>query len=779
MKDLFAETDWSTTPLGPRVGWPQSLRTALNIIHAGALPAFIVAGTERTLLYNQPFAEILGDRHPLALGRPFFEVWPELREKLASVLNNTLRDESGCRQIVRFGEHRVFDLQIVPLIEDDHDSAVGLYCTCMELISAKACEAHQWEVLFETKEALRQSEKSYQTLFDSIDEGMCVIDVIFEDNTPVDYRFIEVNATFEAQTGLHDPIDKTARELVPDLDESWFQIYGEVARTGEPRRFENNAPAMGRWFDVYAFPFGPPKSNRIGLLFRDITEKIKAKERLRQNEKRFRLIADSAPAVLWMTDTDNACTFMNSGWTELTGQIEADALGDGWLERIHPEDHTYVLETFIEASRERKEFAYDFRLHTADGEYRWALVRGVARFDESGDYCGYIGSVIDIHDRKMNAQALKKAHEHQNQFMALLSHELRNPLAPIKLNLHLLEQLAPDSEKARLAREAIGRQTDQLTRLVDDLLDVTRITRDKIYLEPQELDLNQLLVHTVDDHRTLFEEKGLHLTLTPFDTPLIVEGDHNRLAQVIGNLLHNSVKFTNPGGKVSISVTTNASGDNAEITVSDTGVGLSPEILSTLFDPFIQADESLEHSSGGLGLGLALVKGLVGLHDGEISATSDGLGKGSEFKIRLPLIVPNTSATSVIDVAPPSSHDDGFQVVLIEDNPDIAQALEMILSMRGHDVRIATNGKDGLQITREVVPDFVFCDIGLPEMDGYAVASALRADDQFDSTYLVALSGYAMPEDIEKSKQSGFDEHFSKPPDLARIERLLNEFPKR
>jgi two-component system CheB/CheR fusion protein len=306
--------------------------------------------------------------------------------------------------------------------------------------------------------------------------------------------------------------------------------------------------------------------------------------------------------------------------------------------------------------------------------------------------------------------------------------------------------------------------------LVNDLLDVTRITRNKAQLQKERVELNDIVRRAVDDHRSLFERAGIALDLAPSPRPVFLLGDRTRIAQVVGNLLHNAAKFTSKGGSAQVSVATD--GSDAVLRVSDDGAGMDSETLDRLFQPFIQADKTLDRSKGGLGLGLALVKGLVELHGGSVAAHSGGLGKGSELVVRLPL---DRGAALDHDVKVPPIARARRRILIIEDNVDAAESLQEALLLDEHDVSVAPDGPTGIARARAFRPDVILCDIGLPGMDGFAVARALRADPLFERTFLVALSGYALPEDLQRAAEAGFDRHLAKPPRLEILERLLAE----
>jgi PAS domain S-box-containing protein len=365
-------------------------------------------------------------------------------------------------------------------------------------------------------------------------------------------------------------------------------------------------------------------------------------------------------------------------------------------------------------------------------------------------------------------EALREADHRKNEFLAVLSHELRNPLAPISNSLFILKRAPAGCEQARRALEVIDRQAEQLSNLVNDLLDVTRITRNKIQLQKERLELNAVVRRAAEDSLSFFDKVSVGLDVTLARGPVYVDADRTRISQVIGNLLQNAAKFARPAGSAAIRVS--VEGREAVVGVIDDGVGMAPQTLERLFQPFMQAEQTLDRSSGGLGLGLALVKGLVELHGGSISATSDGLGRGAAFVMRLPLdagagAAPRASTVPTIPLR--------RRVLIIEDNVDAADTLREAIEMREHEVEVAYNGPDGIAKARAFRPEVVLCDIGLPGMDGYQVARTLRADASLDGTMLVALTGYALPEDLQRAAEAGFAQHLAKPPTLEKLEALL------
>jgi CheY-like chemotaxis protein len=368
-------------------------------------------------------------------------------------------------------------------------------------------------------------------------------------------------------------------------------------------------------------------------------------------------------------------------------------------------------------------------------------------------------------------EQLKKEDQNKNEFLSILSHELRNPLATIIAGISLIDATNDEQQGIR-AKDIIKRQSAQLCRLVDDLLDITRITQNKIRLKKERVDLNRLAVLAAEDMRVQFENKGVRLERVIHSGCFYIEADPARITQIIGNLLYNSLKFTESGGHVSIEVLRDK--EEALISIKDTGIGLKKEMLSRIFQPFMQADESLERSGGGLGLGLAIAKGICELHGGSIKAKSEGLGKGTVFEIRLPAV--NGEVRQAKSSVPEKKTKRSLNVLLIEDNRDFAELLCSMLRQIGHDADVACSGPEGLQKAKAVRPDIIFCDIGLPDMNGYEVAELIRSDDSIKGAYLIALSGYAAQQDIEYAAKSGFDRHIAKPVSIESLQKVLNQF---
>ncbi|HEX9051056.1 MAG TPA: response regulator [Anaeromyxobacter sp.] len=484
--------------------------------------------------------------------------------------------------------------------------------------------------------------------------------------------------------------------------------------------------------------------------------------RARRAEARFQRVFETGLLGIARWDADGVVRDANDALLRLSGWTREDvAAGSVRWDALQVADPAAATPAVVGGPAERL-------LVTRDGRRVPVLVGGAA---EEGDDA--IAFVLDISERRRAEEALREADRRKDEFLAILSHELRNPLAPIRNSVYLLSRVDPGSPQAARARQVIERQSIHLTRLVDDLLDVTRISRGKIELRPVRLDLREVVRKTADDVRSMFDQRSVELEVELCDGPLWVNADPTRISQVVGNLLHNAMKFTPPNGEVVVAA--RSAGDRAEVVVHDTGIGIDPAELEHMFEPFAQADRTLARSQGGLGLGLALVLGLVRQHGGDVTARSEGLGHGAEFRVTLPLAPADAAAAAGARVDPART---ALRILLVEDNPDAAQSLAEILQLKGHDVSLARDGRSGIATARELRPNVVLCDVGLPDISGYEVARTLRSDPALNGTRLVAISGYAHPEDHDRGRRAGFDAHLAKPASLETLDALLASVAK-
>lgn len=377
--------------------------------------------------------------------------------------------------------------------------------------------------------------------------------------------------------------------------------------------------------------------------------------------------------------------------------------------------------------------------------------------------------------RRLNVQ-LQEEDRRKTEFMNALSHELRNPLAPLRNALWLLGR-SQDPDREEHLKAVIARQVEHLTRIIEDLLDVARISRGKVQLQRGPVDLVDLIRCTAEDHRSIFAARGVELGVTAPDEPVWLDLDGRRIVQAIANLLVNAAKFTNSGGHVEIALERRGE-QEAVVRVADTGIGIAPEVMARVFDPFVQASTAMDRAQGGLGLGLALVKGIIELHGGSVEVRSEGPSRGAEFAIRLP-VTPVQPASEPVSppIASVPSRRGTRRVLVIEDNRDAADTLREVMLSAGHEVEVAYDGREGIEKARSYHPDVVLCDIGLPIVNGYEVAQVLRADPSLSSTYLVALTGYALQEDTRRAFSAGFNRHLAKPSAIEQIQEIVSLAP--
>jgi PAS domain S-box-containing protein len=497
-------------------------------------------------------------------------------------------------------------------------------------------------------------------------------------------------------------------------------------------------------------------------------------QKLRESEERFRTTVENIPINLVLYDREFRLLYLNPALSlqcSVKLKIPKEELIGKFGEELWPEAVWAPLRKHGERAiqtgeRQTYELANDLPGRPPFVR-QWTIV---PLFGSDGLVDQLLVMSEDITAQRRLVDELREADRRKSEFIAVLSHELRNPLAAIRTTLYVLEHGTPGSPAVTRAREVIDRQVGHVVRMVDDLLDVTRISRNKIELQKRPLDLTQVVRETIQDNRSHLELGGVRLELRVPNAPVMVSADGARISQVITNLLSNAIKFSPPGGAVTVSVSADPTSAQAILQVSDAGAGIDSVLIERLFEPFMQGDDTLDRNSGGLGLGLALVKGLVELHGGEVSAYSAGRNQGAELTVRLPLQPGHQAAAEIARAESPPQP--GRRVLIVDDDRDVADGLRAALEIHTHEVAVAHNGPEALAAARLFKPDVVFCDIGLPGMNGYEVARAFRADGAFRSTLLVALSGYAQSEDLAKASAAGFDQHLAKPPNIEKIKRI-------
>jgi PAS domain S-box-containing protein len=1049
----------------------QEQRERLRVTLASIGDAVLTTDTEGKVTFLNSVAQSLtGWTQDEAVGRPLEAVFEIINEHTRNPVENPVSKVLRQGRVVglanhtvliaRDGQERPIDDTAAPIRGKDGE-IVGCVLVFRDISEKKRAEAE-----------VRASEERFRTLFESMDEAFCAVEMLYDaDNRAVDYRFLEANPTFEKHTGFKDAMGRTIRELVPDHDAHWFEIYGKVAATGEPIRFVNEAKAMGRWYDVYAYRLGGPGSRKVGILFTDITARKRAEEAqarlaaivessddaivsktldgvitswnkgaqrlfgytaeeivdqpitliipnerhdeefsildrlrrgervehfetvrvakdgrrldvsltispirdangriigaskvghditdrkraeiaLRESEQRFRQLADAMPQIVWTARPDGNIDYLNRRWTEFTG-LPPTLGNDGWGSILHPDDARPAGERWAASVATGTPFEMEIRLlNQQQHTYRWHLVRTVAVRDESGKVVRWFGTGTDIDEQKRIEessrylaeasaalasvvdyestlqkvanlavpyfadwsavdiaedgsvrrlavahrdpekirlahelmrhyppdpqapsgvvavlrtgkpeivseitddllvegakdgqhlslirllglksyvcvplvvsgktfgaltfataesgrrytpaelalatdlahraavaientqlyQALRETDRRKDEFLATLAHELRNPLAPVRNALQILKMPRVDAGTVERSREMMERQVQHLVRLVDDLMDVSRVMRGKIELRREKIELASIVARAVETVQPLVDAQGHDLSVRLSSDSLLLDADPVRLVQVVGNLLTNAAKYTEPGGRIWL--TAERDGDMAALQVRDNGIGVAPHMLPRIFELFVQADHAFTKAQGGLGIGLTLVKNLVELHNGIVEARSEGLGQGCEFVVKLPIVAQALdrddgpkAGTQAEQLSPRS----GKRLLVVDDNKDAADSLAMLLRLQGHEVRVAYSGMAAVEMTKTYTPDAVFMDIGMPGMDGHEAARRIREQPGLGKVVLAALTGWGQQEDRRRTAEAGFNHHLVKPPEPKAVEGVLAE----
>ena len=536
------------------------------------------------------------------------------------------------------------------------------------------------------------------------------------------------------------------------------------------------SPGERRAIVLHAKPIRDNERNIVGAVVAqmDISHQVKAEEALRESEAKFRIIANAMPQMVWSTRTDGYHDYYNQQWYDFTGVPVGSTDGMLWNGMFHPEDHERARALWHRSLEIGETYEIQYRLRHRSGEYRWTLGRALPIRDTSGRITRWMGTCTDIHTQKLAEEELRESSRRKDEFLAMLAHELRNPLAPISTAAELIKLVSADERRVRQASDIISRQVSYMTDLVDDLLDVSRVTRGLTDLQKETLDLKKVIHSAIEQVRPLFGARHHELRLRIETADAHVLGDKTRLVQVIANILNNAAKYTPQSGEISLALYVDES--EARISISDNGSGIAPSLLPYVFDLFTQAERTPDRAQGGLGLGLALVKSLTTLHNGWVEATSAGVGQGSTFTIGLPL--QGLAEIELFrkahgDVPPQSAK--SLRLMIVDDNVDAAQSLASLLETKGHQVIVVGDAESALANAGiEAIQVFIL-DIGLPNIDGYELARRLRAMPQTSNAVLIALSGYGQAHDRVLSKAAGFDHHFVKPSDTQALTKILNQ----
>ena len=571
---------------------------------------------------------------------------------------------------------------------------------------------------------------------------------------------------------------------------SWPEIWEiigpqieQVMRGGAATWHENQLVPIirhGELQEVYwTYSFGPidepDAPHGVGgvlVICTETTQQVLTERRLTAERERFAQLFEQAPTFMTVVrGPTHVFELANPGYMRLIGhrpvvgrtvaEVLPEVVEQGYLDLL---DKVYASGNAFLAS------ASPYSMQIEPGgpvvtRYLDFVYQPIKNAD--GSVSGIFVEGVDVTDRALADAALRDADRRKDEFLAMLAHELRNPLAPIRTAAEVISRRATDDVLAQRAAEVVRRQTTHLTRIVDDLLDVSRISTGHIVLKRETLLLSEVIDHAVETVAPLWREKQHEISMVASLEPLYVSGDLARLVQSLSNVMTNAAKYTQAGGKIGIQVT--GSADAVKVAISDNGAGISPEFMPSIFDLFAQADRTLDRSQGGLGIGLSVVKKLVEMHGGTISARSAGLGCGSVFEITLPRAAPPQAHAQNSSAAPVSPR----RILVVDDNMDAANSLSELLKLDGHATMPTFSAEDALSLAESFAPDVVLLDIGLPGMDGYEVAKRLRQSASRGKVTLIALTGYGQQEDRDRAREAGFDAHLVKPVDFATLAKLL------
>jgi two-component system CheB/CheR fusion protein len=734
----------------------QSNNDLMNLL-ASVQMAIVMLGPDLRIRRFTPMAEKMLNLIATDVGRPITDIKlnvdiPDLEQILVEVVETVqpyqreVQDKNGRWHSLRVRPYRTLDNRI--------DGAVVVL---VDIDSIKR-----------TENSLRTSEERLRITYDRAPVG------IFE--TDLEGRFLRVNDAFVELTGRsRDSLLALRSQDIthPDDVAGDMEAFDRI-RTGttpsvrrEKRYVREDGQAV--WVELHRFAItdaqGQP-SFTVGIA-EDIGERKETETTLRRREARFRALMNSAPVLIWVSGVEGM-EYVNQAYLEFLGVESQEVLGNAWTYFLHPDDRESYLAAFDRAQSTFQPFEHQFRFRRGDGEYRWMMAVALPQFSAAGKLSGYTGATFDIAILKQAEETLRTADQRKDEFIAMLAHELRNPLAPITNVVQMLKSGNLDAKTVDWAYEVLERQLRNLGHMVNDLLDVSRASHGKIQLHQERVDLNELVNRSLDVLRPAIDAGQKQVIVEMPNAPVIMLADPVRLEQIIGNLVHNAVKFTPQSGHITVRVTVD-NGKDVRISVRDDGDGIAPDALPHVFDLFMQGNTSLDRAQGGLGIGLTLVRGLVELHGGTIEAKSDGAGLGSEFVARLPLI----DAPAVASAPAPHDGAGPQNILIIDDNVDAATALAALLRQDKHTVSVAHSGAHGIELANRQQPNVVLIDLGMPGMNGFEVAERLRGGGHKD-TLLVAVSGYSGEETRRRARDAQFDDYVIKPFSPKALEELLS-----
>jgi PAS domain S-box-containing protein len=768
---LIRDRDWSQSPLGHPRNWPQELRTVVGVMLHSKFPMFTAWGPELIFIYNDAYIDVLGQKHPAALGKKFYDIWSEIWPDISPIIDRAMSGEPSffenlplTMQRKGYEEQTWFTFSYSPVYGSDRTVA-GMYCACTETTRHVLAERQRSDEIGRLRTFFQQAPGIIAVLRNG------------------DHTFEVANEAYFELVGRHDIIGKPVREALPELaGQGFFELLDQVFSSGEAyrgravpirlRRSRNNEMEV-RYVDFVYQPMVDAGGNVSGIFVEgsDVTEAVLTTKALRESEQRLRQLANTIPHLAWMANPGGYVHWFNDRFFEYTGASQEQVNGWQWLTLL-PTDSPFDSAKFAELFASGEAFEVRIPLRAASGEYRTFYTKAAPLHDSSGKIVQWFGTNTDIHEIEQVQEQLRTSNRRKDEFLAMLAHELRNPLAPISTSAEILKLPQTDQDRIRSTSEIISRQVGHMNDLLDDLLDVSRVTRGQVSLHKEATDLVEVLHGAIEQVRHLVDGKNQEFSARLPVNPVVVNGDKTRLVQVFSNILNNAARYTPAGGRISLEVT--ALAEQVEVTVRDNGIGIAAELLPYVFDIFTQAERSPDRSLGGLGLGLALVKSLVALHSGTVVARSEGVDKGSEFVVNLPLL-----SQGDLQEESPEPHDrpDGAKyerILIVDDNVDAASTLALLLDSHGYVSQVSFTATDALSIASSFKPEAIILDIGLPDYDGHELANKLRELPETADALLIALTGYGQRRDRQESKAAGFSHHLVKPADLGKLLAILS-----
>lgn len=633
---------------------------------------------------------------------------------------------------------------------------------------------------------------NYAAVIHSMDLGFCLIEMLEPDSNGLpDYRYLEVNPAYEAHAGLSGLTGRRVSDVVTMREPFWPLAFSQVLASGQMLNTTVTLDSVGRTLEVCIMRMGGPGSRQAAVLVKNVTEQQRVARALQTSEQQARQAAkrtqadhnrlaavlEATPAAVIVVNAQNEVTLVNSQARQLWGDLP-NASPTVW--RGHWADGSarqgqalttsqWPLSRALQGETTRE--LIEIVSQRKGGERSVFLVSAAPIQPVETSIEGAVVVAMDITDRMMAERTLRVSNERKDEFLAMLAHELRNPLAPIAVAAEMMRRPDTSAQALRDSSAIIGRQVRHMRGLIDDMLDAARVKRGNIRLDQHCRDLRPLVSDAIEQAAALLQSVGHELQVSLPEQPLPINADAKRIVQILVNLLNNAAKYTPAGGWIAIEA--HAQGDWAVVNVSDNGIGMDEDTLIRAFDLFAQGDQGSDRQQGGLGIGLALVKKLVDLHGGQVSAASEGPGCGSRITVRLPLCDPDNGASQTHRGTEPAPVDAGLRIMVVDDNIDAAQTLALFLQACAHQCSVAHTGEQAIALARQAQPDVFILDIGLPGMDGKRLAQSLRANPATAKATLVALSGYAQSHDKQAAMAAGFDHYLVKPVDVDQLLALL------